>query len=90
MTGVIAYGDFAVGMAGQPAPTLTSCSRQVDGSASIGLAGVAGWTYRIQASTDLAVWTELGAVTAGTNGFCEFHDPTASAFPYRFYRAVLP
>jgi hypothetical protein len=90
MTGVLAYGDFALGMAGQPAPTLTSCSRQLDGSASIGLAGVAGWTYRIQASTDLAVWTELGAVTAGTNGFCEFDDPNASAFPYRFYRAVLP
>lgn len=89
-TGVIAYGDFALGMAGQPAPTLTSCSQQADGSVSVGLAGVAGWTYNIQASTDLAVWTALGAVTAGTNGFCQFHDSNASAFPYRFYRAVLP
>lgn len=90
LTGMIAYGDVAVGMAGQPAPTLTSCSRLVDGSASIGLAGVAGWTYKIQASTDLAVWTVLGTVTAGTNGLCQFQDPNASAFPYRFYRAALP
>ncbi|MGI8437364.1 MAG: hypothetical protein ACR2NX_10745 [Chthoniobacterales bacterium] len=46
--------------------------------------------FTIQASTDLATWTNLGTGTTGTNGVLLFQDPDAANFPARFYRAIGP
>lgn len=90
ITGLAGFGDFVVGDPGSAAPTLTSCAKQSNGCAIVGLAGVAGWTYTIQASTNLVTWTNLGTATAATNGLCQFQDTNAQSFPQRFYRVVYP
>jgi hypothetical protein len=57
------------------------------GAAQVTLTGVAGQTYPIQASINLADWLPLTNVTLiGSSG--EFADPAARTFPQRFYRAV--
>jgi hypothetical protein len=53
------------------------------------LKGIGGWTYTIQASTDLVNWTPLTTFVA-TNGATQIVDPAAGSFSHRFYRATAP
>ena len=60
---------------------------QADGKFLLNIAGTAGLTFRVQASTDHKNWTDLGTVTlTEANGI--FVDPNP-AQALRFYRAVL-
>ena len=52
--------------------------------------GDAGVNYRIQASTDLAVWSTLFTNLAGTYGLPSFIDTDATNHVLRFYRTVTP
>lgn len=61
-----------------------------DGTRRIRFAGVPSFTYHVEASSDLAVWTWLGDVTAGANGSFEFIDSEAPLFPIRYYRSTWP
>ena len=54
----------------------------------LGLMGVAGSNYVLQASTNLSTWTPLSTNTALTN-FFNLVDPKATNFPQRFYRVLL-
>ena len=54
----------------------------------VGLSGVVGQTYTIQASTDLTNWAALANVTL-TNMTAQFLDASATNYPIRFYRAVV-
>jgi hypothetical protein len=47
-------------------------------------------TYRIQASTDLVSWTEIGTATADGTGAFEFVDAAAGTFSGRCYRVATP
>jgi hypothetical protein len=58
-----------------------------NGSFSLETAGVVGGTYTIEASSDLINWLPLFTNTA-PNGYIDFTDTNASAWNYRFYRAV--
>jgi hypothetical protein len=52
------------------------------------LRGEAGRSYRLEVSADLQSWTELGVVTAATDGSVRFSDPEAAAGQGgRFFRA---
>jgi hypothetical protein len=44
---------------------------------------------RVQASTNLADWLDIGFVTS-TNGAMGFIDVDAERYPSRFYRLVCP
>lgn len=46
--------------------------------------------YRIEASTNLTDWIELGTVPANGGGEFQFDDPDTAAFPHRLYRAIGP
>ena len=48
---------------------------------------VAGWTYLLQASTNLTTWTSIGITTANSNSVV-FSDTNAAAFGSRYYRAL--
>ncbi len=46
--------------------------------------------YRIEASTNLTDWIELGTVPANGGGEFQFDDPDTAQFPHRLYRAIGP
>lgn len=49
-----------------------------------------GFSYRIEAGTNLVNWESLGVRAASTNGLVDFLDGGALAFPVRYYRTVEP
>jgi len=53
------------------------------------LKGIAGWSYTVSASTNLADWTPLTSFVA-TNAAMPVVDPAAKSFNHRFYRASAP
>jgi hypothetical protein len=53
------------------------------------LQGTIGPNYVIQASTNLLQWQSVTDIVS-TNSPVYFTDPTATNFPFRFYRAVEP
>jgi hypothetical protein len=53
------------------------------------LKGQPGYTFVVQASTDLISWSNIATVV-NTNGTVPFVDPASASFGARFYRAILP
>ena len=51
------------------------------------LEGVVGRLYRVEASSDLVTWSELGTVE-NTEGAFDFVDRAGDGQSHRFYRAV--
>ncbi len=70
-------------------PALTAPAVLADGTVQLNLSGIAGLSYTLQASTNLADWT-LVTTLMNTNGTMTVVDPAATNFNYRFYRAVTP
>jgi len=90
LNGVIAIaagGWNSVALVG--GPRLTPPAPQPGGSVQLLLKGIGGWTYTIQASTDLVNWTPLTSFVA-TNGATQIVDPAAGSLSHRFYRATAP
>jgi len=52
------------------------------------LTGQPGYSYAVEASTNLVDWTNI-AVLVNTNGTVPFTDPASSNYNQRFYRAVI-
>ncbi len=74
------------------APAFSSIHINSTNAVVINLTGTPGQTYWIQAATSLTAsnWTTISTNTAGTNGTWTFTESSASNYPARFYRAVLP
>jgi hypothetical protein len=47
-------------------------------------------TYRVQASSDLINWQDIGTAMANGSGAFEFVDGASGGFPKRFYRVIIP
>ena len=61
-----------------------------DGSVTVSFAAIPGYTYAVQAATNLAppvAWTIIGSQQAATNGLWQFTDTNAANYPQRFYRS---
>lgn len=57
-------------------------------AATLNIAAVAGFAYRVEASINLVDWENLGWVTAGENGLYRYVDADRGLYPVRFYRVV--
>ena len=68
-----------------PAITLSALSYGANGQVQFNLVGTAGFTWVVQASSDLSNWVSLVTNTVPF-GFVETNDPV---MPQRFYRARL-
>lgn len=93
----VAYGNGTFVVVGSQGTILQSANvaipwltlLQRPGGLTLTLEGEIGRVYRIEASTDLIGWSDIGSVTNSRMG-TDFLDSTASDSRQRFYRAVFP
>lgn len=64
---------------------LASLRRSVDGRLEIAFSSAADRSYEVEASTNLQTWISLQTL-AGTGGLLKYIDPSATNYPYRYYR----
>jgi hypothetical protein len=57
------------------------------GTASMNFAGIPGYTYNVQVSTDLVTWTTIYTTNAPVGGVFQFTD-NAAPTPDAFYRLM--
>jgi len=69
-------------------PKLSAAARGTDGTFTMLVAGEAGRSYDIYASTDLHTWTKVGTPVTGAATPQLFADSGAKTLPMRFYKAV--
>jgi len=72
-------------------PAISAVAVNPDGGFNLNLAGSPGYTYVLEATTNLfpANWLPIATNTLGTNGTLPFTDPSATNFPFQFYRLKL-
>jgi hypothetical protein len=70
----------------QSATVITPVQMLTNGHVVVYFAGAPGHSYTVRASADLSGWSDIGNVTADSNGAVQFEDAAANTLPYRFYR----
>lgn len=71
-------------------PTFNTFGHLPDRTFQMSFQGQIGRSYRIDASTTLTNWTDIGIVSPNpTNGVTYYRDLGATNYPRRFYRATL-
>jgi hypothetical protein len=82
-------GSVVVHVRQRPEPArFVAISHEANGHMLLQLEGTPEGTYRIEISSDLQTWSELGSGVARSDGRFEFED-TAPATQTRFYRAAV-
>jgi hypothetical protein len=87
------FGDYNIVPAPTAAPTPPVLSAAVfgtNGYFQIKLTSTTNTGFEIQASTNLANWTNIGSGYTDTNGSLIIQDTNAAGFSNRFYRAHWP
>jgi hypothetical protein len=84
------FGDYNIVVPPPAAPVLSSPGFGTNGYFQFQLSSTASTGFEIQASTNLAGWSNIGTGTTGTNGLLIFQDTNAASFTNRFYRAYWP
>jgi hypothetical protein len=84
------YGDDRVFTWLNTRPRITAWERQSDGSYRLRFTATSGQAYRIDGSTELPAWIELGVARDLGGGLFEFVDANAGRIPRRFYRVKAP
>ena len=70
-------------------PAISAAAFNFNGGFNLNLSGSPGYTYILEATTNLLSsgnWLPLATNTLGTNGVWSFTDSTATNFPFQFYR----
>jgi uncharacterized repeat protein (TIGR01451 family) len=73
-------------------PNIISVVLNPAGSITLSLSAAPGYTYVLEATTDLSAfgnWLPVATNTLGTNGVWSFTDTSATNFPQQFYRLRL-
>ena len=82
--------DGSLTVAGPGPVTITSLAFLSPASLRIAGTGDANVSYKIEASSDLSSWTEIGTALADGGGAFEFVDEATAGFAARYYRIALP
>ncbi len=85
-----AGGAFATESTFVIPPSIGGFHFQSNGQFQVAFNALASNSYSLQGSTDLAGWTNLVSVVAGSNGVVELVDTNAGNFGRRFYRVGTP
>lgn len=75
-----------------PTPSITSVTTKPDGGFGLDLTGAPGYTYVLEATTNLDSsinWQPIATNTLSTNGVWHFTEPAAPNLPQQFYRLEL-
>jgi nitrogen fixation protein len=77
---------------GEPSRNLVAIILLPDGRRRLQFVGIAGRTYRIQASDQMpaVLWETQASLVADSRGRVDWIDPTQPAPPERYYRTVYP
>jgi len=73
-------------------PGINGVAANLDGSFNLDLTGSPGYTYILEATTNLIPpgnWLPIATNTLGTNGTWHFSDTAATNFSLQFYRLML-
>jgi hypothetical protein len=88
--GELSFGTIYLSL---PPPSQSSAlsvaANPSNGLPTFQLTGQPGYSYAVQASTNLVDWTNISLVV-NTNGTVPFTDPASTNYNQRFYRAVTP
>jgi hypothetical protein len=81
-------GKVSIVVTSIPATASTSTNQITfnGGVPTLHLAGIAGRTYYVQASTNMIDWVAISTNVAGTNGLWQVIDTDATNYPLRVYR----
>lgn len=82
-TGAAAPGSITA--TAPPLPRVSAVRFTGPGGVVIDVSGSEGAAFRVEASTDLLQWGQIGTVSV-QNGAGRFTDPQAGSFPVRYYR----
>lgn len=72
-----------------PQPVTDLTVQFIGGNPTLQFSGDQTRTYRIQASSDLAQWSDIGLADFTGSGSFSFTDPASIEVPVRFYRVVI-
>ncbi len=90
-TNVLGTIFYAITVTNLSAPSATSVNYS-NGSMTLIFSGLPGYTYRLQAATNLTNpdWLSIATNTAGTNSLWSAGDLQSTNFGQRFYRTIWP
>ena len=80
---------ISVKLSSSTTSVINNVTRQADGSARLTAYGIIGWTYWIQASTDLVTWSTISTNVSPASGVINLVDSDASNYTSRYYRLML-
>jgi hypothetical protein len=80
-TGVVNVVAGSSGVFGQTSPSITTTG----GAPTLGFAGIPGYSYSVQVSTDLVNWSTIWTTNAPPSGVFQFTDNSAPS-PAAYYR----
>ena len=70
--------------------SLTDLTQLGNGAFQFGFTNSSGQGYSVYGSTNLTIWSPIGAATQVSPGLFQFTDPDATNYPQRFYQLRSP
>lgn len=74
----------------KPARSASKVQVEFDGAVTAAFQGLPGFTYAVEASTNLTTWAKIGVAVAQNDGSVIFKDAEAAKYSTRYYRITVP
>ncbi len=74
----------------KPARSASKVQVEFDGAITASFQGLPGFSYAVEASTNLTAWVKIGTAVAQNDGSVIFKDTEAVKYSTRYYRITVP